>query len=189
MAARKKPNKRNPKPRKRVKRQTARRKAAGRKRLKRAAKTPPPERRARAKPARKARGVSRASAKPRRVRKPARVAAVRSESEPANSQALATLATLTPGAPPSVLASIPLCVGSVTKFFQRAAAALIALDAPIAIGDRLHVRGATSDFLMPVTSLRVGGASVAHASAGEATLGFAQRARPGDVLYVLRAPV
>jgi hypothetical protein len=189
MAARKKPNKRHPKPRKRVKRRTARRKAAARKHPKRAAKTPPPKRLARAKPARKARGVSRASVKPRRARKPARVSAVRSEPEPANSQALAAVATLTPSAPPSVLASIPLCVGSVTKFFQRAAVALIALDAPIAIGDRLHVRGATSDFLMPVTSLRVGGASVTRVSAGEATLGVAQRARPGDVLYVLRAPV
>ena len=189
MAARKKPNKRNAKPRKRVKRRTARPKAAGRKRPKQATKTPPPKRRARAKPARKARVASRTSAKPRRVRKPARFAAVRSEAEPANPQALAAVATLTPSAPPSVLASIPLCVGSVTKFFQRAAAALIALDAPLAIGDRLHVRGATSDFLMPVTSLRVRGASVSYASAGEATLGVAQRARPGDVLYVLRAPV
>ena len=88
----------------------------------------------------------------------------------------------------SVLASAPQRVGSVTNFFPHASAAQVALDAPLAVGDRLHVRGATSDFLMPVTSLRVGGASVPRVDAGAATLGVPERARPGDVLYVLRAP-
>jgi hypothetical protein len=88
----------------------------------------------------------------------------------------------------AVLASKPVRAGVVRHTFHRAGAALVALELPLSVGDRIHVRGATSDFLAEVASLRVGGSEVVRAEAGEASLALPARARAGDVLYVLRAP-
>jgi hypothetical protein len=88
----------------------------------------------------------------------------------------------------AVLASEPIRAGVVRHFFPRARAARVTLEAPLATGDRIHVRGATSDFLASVASLRAGGAPVARAEGGEVTLALPERARPGDVVYALRMP-
>jgi hypothetical protein len=88
----------------------------------------------------------------------------------------------------AVLASKPVRAGVVRHTFNRARAALVALELPLSVGDRIHVRGATSDFLAEVASLRVGGSEVARAEAGEASLALPARARAGDVIYALRAP-
>jgi hypothetical protein len=101
----------------------------------------------------------------------------------------------TPATPPralaaslAVLASQPVRAGVVRHAFARAGAALVMLEEPLAVGDRIHVRGATSDFLAEVASLRVGGSEVARAEAGEVSLALPTRARAGDIVYALRAP-
>jgi hypothetical protein len=104
----------------------------------------------------------------------------------------ATAAPLPPAAPRAhadalaVLASTPVRVGSVRHYFPRSRAARIAVDGALATGDRLHVRGATSDFLMEVSGLRVNGRSVERVAGGEATLAVPSRVRPGDALFALR---
>jgi hypothetical protein len=108
--------------------------------------------------------------------------AAESASAPGAREATPTAAAL------AVLASVPVRAGVVRHAFARAGAALIALEAPLAVGDRIHVRGVNSDFLAEVTSLRVGGAPVARAGAGEASLALPSRARAGDIVYALRAP-
>ncbi len=94
----------------------------------------------------------------------------------------------TPPAALSVLASEPLRAGVVRHFFARARVALVALEAPLAAGDRIYVRGATSDFVASIAGLRVGDSAVARAEGGEVTLALPERARPGDVVYALRPP-
>ena len=88
----------------------------------------------------------------------------------------------------AVLASQPVRAGIVLHYFSRTRAAVVALDAPLAIGDRVHVRGASSDFLALVSSLRVDGASVARSEGGVVSLALPEHARPGDIVYALRAP-
>jgi hypothetical protein len=88
----------------------------------------------------------------------------------------------------ALLESEPARAGVVLRAFPRAKAALVALEAPLALGDRVHVRGATTDFVAELTSLRSAGAAVALATSGEATLELPERVRPHDVVYVLRAP-
>ena len=87
----------------------------------------------------------------------------------------------------ALLESEPERAGIVLHVFRGAGAALVALEAPLALGDRVHIRGATTDFVAEVTSLRSGGASVSSAAAGEATLALPERVRVRDVVYVLRA--
>jgi hypothetical protein len=98
-----------------------------------------------------------------------------------------------PPAPPrahaaalAVLASAPVRVGSVRHYFPRSRAARIAVDGALETGERLHVRGATSDFLMEVSGLRANGRSVDRVAGGEATLAVPSRVRPGDALFALR---
>ena len=88
----------------------------------------------------------------------------------------------------ALLASEAVRVGVVAHWFARGGVAQLALDAPLLAGERLHVRGATSDFLASAASLRVNGADAARAEPGAATLALPQRARPGDVVFALRAP-
>jgi hypothetical protein len=87
----------------------------------------------------------------------------------------------------ALLASQPVPAGVVRHHFARAGVARVALELPLARGDRIHVLGATSDFLAQVGSLRVDGEEVARAGPGDATLALPERARPGDVVYLLRA--
>jgi hypothetical protein len=88
----------------------------------------------------------------------------------------------------ALLASEAVRVGVVAHWFARGGVAQVALEAPLLAGERLHVRGDTSDFLASAASLRVNGADAARAEPGLATLALPQRARPGDVVYALRPP-
>ena len=88
-----------------------------------------------------------------------------------------------------MLESTPVRIGVVRDYFARRGVALVSLDAPLAVGERVHVRGPTSDFLADVSSLHAHGTPVAHVASGEATLALPERARPGDTLFALRPPV
>lgn len=88
----------------------------------------------------------------------------------------------------AVLASRPERAAVVVHAYPRAGVALLAVESSLGIGDRIHVRGATSDFVAEVRSLRVGGVDVERAERGAATLALPERARTGDVVYALRAP-
>jgi hypothetical protein len=87
----------------------------------------------------------------------------------------------------ALLASEPVRAGVVRHHFPRAGVARVSLELTLARGERIHVLGACSDFLAEVTSLRVDGAEASRAGPGDATLALPERARPGDVVYVLRA--
>jgi putative protease len=131
---------------------------------------------------------------------PARRAAANHARNPELASAQAAPETASPLAAPAgapgeslaaclaVLASEPVRTGVVRRYFARGGVALVALEAPLAAGDSIHVRGATSDFLATVTSLRVGGSPVPRATSGDATIALPERARPGDLVYALRGP-
>jgi hypothetical protein len=89
--------------------------------------------------------------------------------------------------PVTVLRCEPVRAGVVRRYFPRARAALVAVEAPLRAGDLIHVRGATSDFVARIESLRSGGIACAGVGAGEATLGLPERARAGDLVFALRS--
>jgi hypothetical protein len=119
-----------------------------------------------------------------------RAAARPRPTRPAATPAAAPLPAATRPAADSlaVLASTPVRIGTVRDYFARRGVALVTLDGPLAIGERIHVRGPTSDFLAEVSSLRAHGTPVAHVASGEATLALPERARPGDTVFALRPP-
>jgi hypothetical protein len=85
--------------------------------------------------------------------------------------------------PGRIAASGAVLVGRVRHWYGGAGAALVALEGPLAVGDFVHVRGATTDAVLLVTRLERDGAPVKHAAEGSVGVALPERVRPGDRVY------
>jgi putative protease len=95
----------------------------------------------------------------------------------------ASAGSLAPGA---VAASEPNRIGAVTHYYEHAGACVVALEAPLRVGDTIHVRGHTTDFYQRVERLERDHATIEVASAGdEVGVQVSQRVRPHDAVYRL----
>ncbi|MCH8191171.1 MAG: translation elongation factor-like protein [Chloroflexi bacterium] len=75
-------------------------------------------------------------------------------------------------------------VGSVSAFFARPMVAGIDLTAQVSLGDRLHVKGHTTDLELTVESMQIDNAVVSQAKAGSSVgVKVPDRVRPGDRVY------
>jgi len=75
-------------------------------------------------------------------------------------------------------------IGKVSDFFARPVVAGIELTAPLKTGDRIHIKGHTTDLEMSVQSMQIDNVEVAAAKAGDAIgIKVTDRVRRGDVVY------
>lgn len=75
-------------------------------------------------------------------------------------------------------------IGKVSAFFARPVVAGIQLTAELKKGDRLHIKGHTTDVTFAAESLQVENAPVESAKAGDAVgIKVPDRVRPGDTVY------
>ncbi len=75
-------------------------------------------------------------------------------------------------------------IGVVADFFARPVVAAIELTAPLKVGDRIHIKGHTTDLEQTVDSLQVNNAAVAEAKAGDGVgVKLTARVRKGDSVY------
>ncbi len=75
-------------------------------------------------------------------------------------------------------------IGTVTHFFPKILVAVVELTAPLAVGDRLLVKGPNTDFEMTVDSIQMEHKSITSAEAGQAIgLKMPQLAKQRDVIY------
>lgn len=58
-------------------------------------------------------------------------------------------------------------IGQVSHYFGHLSVAAVSLSAPLAIGDRIHVVGHTTDLVQDVTSMQVDHAAVERAAPGD----------------------
>lgn len=58
-------------------------------------------------------------------------------------------------------------IGRVTHYFGHLSVAAVSLTAPLKIGDRIHIRGHTTDLVQEVGSLEIEHAKVTRADAGD----------------------
>jgi translation elongation factor EF-1alpha len=58
-------------------------------------------------------------------------------------------------------------IGKVTHYFGHLSVAAITLDEPLAVGDRIHIHGHTTDVVQEVTSMEVEHAKVERAVPGD----------------------
>ena len=75
-------------------------------------------------------------------------------------------------------------VGSVSDFFARPVVAGIEMTGTLRVGDKIHIKGHTTDMELVVSSMQIDNANVAEAKAGESVgIKVEDRVRRGDLVY------
>ncbi|MHA2230917.1 MAG: translation elongation factor-like protein [Candidatus Hodarchaeales archaeon] len=77
-------------------------------------------------------------------------------------------------------------VGEIFTFFKKPSVAAIKVIAEIKIGDRLHIKGATTDFFHDIATMEIDRQPVESVTAGqEVGIKVPDRVRPGDKVYLV----
>jgi U32 family peptidase len=77
-------------------------------------------------------------------------------------------------------------IGKVTHFFEKPSVAVIELTNNLKVGDEIHVKGNTSDFVQTIDSMQIEHESVKEAKKGEVIgLKVIERVRANDVVYLV----
>ena len=75
-------------------------------------------------------------------------------------------------------------IGVITHYFGNIAVGIIKLDAPLKVGDTIHIRGAHDDVTQSVDSMQIEHESVTEARKGESIgLKVSQKVKKGDRVY------
>ena len=75
-------------------------------------------------------------------------------------------------------------IGNVSDFFARPVVAGIELTARLKAGDKIHIKGHTTDMEFIVDSMQIDNVNVTEANAGDAVgIKVLDRVRRGDVIY------
>jgi len=75
-------------------------------------------------------------------------------------------------------------IGNVTDFFARPIVAGIELTATVKVGDKIHIKGHTTDMELTVDSMQINNADVQQAKAGDSIgIKVSERVRRGDMVY------
>lgn len=75
-------------------------------------------------------------------------------------------------------------VGKVSDFFARPVVAGIDLTGTVKVGDKIHIKGHTTDMELVVDSMQINNVNVQEAGAGDSVgIKVADRVRRGDTIY------
>ena len=75
-------------------------------------------------------------------------------------------------------------IGTVSDFFAHPVVAGIELSATLEKGDKIHIKGHTTDMEMTITSMQINSLDVDQAKAGDAVgIKVSDRVRRGDIVY------
>ncbi len=75
-------------------------------------------------------------------------------------------------------------IGKVSDFFAHPVVAGIELTAPLKVGDKIHIKGNTTDMELTVDSMQINNVDVQEAKAGDSVgVKVTERVRGGDTVY------
>jgi selenocysteine-specific translation elongation factor len=75
-------------------------------------------------------------------------------------------------------------VGKVSDFFAHVVVAGIDMTGTLKVGDKIHIKGHTTDIEMDVTSMQIENKNVTEAKKGKSVgIKAPERVRPGDIVY------
>jgi putative protease len=75
-------------------------------------------------------------------------------------------------------------IGTVTDFFAKPVVAGIELSGTLKVGDRIHIKGTTTDIELPVESMQIERADITEAKRGDLVgIKVPDRVRRGDKVY------
>jgi putative protease len=77
-------------------------------------------------------------------------------------------------------------VGEITHYFTRIGVAVVDLSGPLKVGDRIAIKGMTTNYEMQVASMQIEGTDIEGAGDGD-DIGMKvdDRVRQGDIVYRL----
>jgi putative protease len=75
-------------------------------------------------------------------------------------------------------------VGEITHYFTRIGVAVVDVSSPVKVGDRIAIKGMTTNFNMTIKSMQIEGKNIEEANAGD-DIGMKvdDRVRKGDIVY------
>ncbi|MEM2872555.1 MAG: hypothetical protein QXD82_00100 [Nitrososphaerales archaeon] len=75
-------------------------------------------------------------------------------------------------------------IGKITHYYPKIGVAVVELKAPLKVGDKILIRGSTTNFEQMVESMQIEHQDVQSAEAGKSVgLKVVQRVREGDIVY------
>jgi putative protease len=75
-------------------------------------------------------------------------------------------------------------IGTVSDFFARPVVAAIELEGALKVGDKIHIKGHTTDLVVTVESMQIDNAAVQEAGAGDSIgVKVTERVRHSDSVY------
>ena len=75
-------------------------------------------------------------------------------------------------------------IGKVSDFFARPVVAGIELTATVKLGDKIHIKGHTTDLEFTIDSMEINNLAVNEAKAGDSIgIKVSDRVRRGDIVY------
>jgi selenocysteine-specific translation elongation factor len=75
-------------------------------------------------------------------------------------------------------------IGKVSDFFARPVVAGIQLTAPLKVGDKIHIKGHTTEMELTIDSMQINNVNVKEAKAGDSVgVKVKDRVRRGDTVY------
>jgi translation elongation factor EF-1alpha len=75
-------------------------------------------------------------------------------------------------------------VGNITHFFSKISVAVVELTAPLVVGDRILIKGPTTDFEQAVESMQIEHKNIEKAEAGQSIgMKMAEHVKERDVVY------
>jgi len=78
-------------------------------------------------------------------------------------------------------------VGKVTHYFSKIGVGVIKLTGVLAVGDNIHIKGATTDFQQSIESMQIEHEKVEKAKKGQSIgLKTSEPVREHDVVYVVK---
>jgi translation elongation factor EF-1alpha len=77
-------------------------------------------------------------------------------------------------------------IGKITHYFGKIGVGIIDLTDALKVGDTIHIKGATADFVQPVGSMQVEHEQVQEAKAGQVIgIKVDERAHEGDAVFLV----
>lgn len=75
-------------------------------------------------------------------------------------------------------------IGTVSDFFARPVVAGIILTGALKVGDKIHIKGHTTDIELTISSIQIDNINVTEAKASDKVgIKVTDRVRPGDKIY------
>ena len=75
-------------------------------------------------------------------------------------------------------------VGKVSSFFARPVVAAVELTEKLKVGDKVHIKGHTTDMTLTISSMQINNVNVTEAKAGDSVgIKVDDRVRSGDIVY------